>query len=402
LVATTLGVALGFPTLAVYSLGLFAPELTGAFHWSRSQVMAGVMLVTGALIVASPATGYLIDRIGVRPVAIISTALLGLTFMGFALSTGSLVQYYATWLVMSFAAAGAAQVSWTRAVNQYFDAKRGLALGITLAGVGVFSLLGKPLVALLISGLGWREAYVALGLLPILVVLPAAWRGLPRAALRVGPSVDPPVSASGLSVAQALRARAFWTLAAAFLPMTLILGGQVPNLEGILASHGFPKATVVSLAPWMGVTLIVGRVVGGWLADLVWAPLLAAILMVLTAVSAFLLAQAALTFWGALMAVLLLGSAIGVEIDLTSYLTARYLGVRHYGLVYGLLYVVVALGAGVGPALYGLAFDHYGTYGQALELSVAGALLSAVLLLTLGKYPRFASGAPGRDSLRCD
>ena len=69
MMATTLGVALGFPTLAVYSLGLFAPELIGAFHWSRSQVMAGVMLVTGALVLASPATGYLIDRIGVRRVA---------------------------------------------------------------------------------------------------------------------------------------------------------------------------------------------------------------------------------------------------------------------------------------------------------------------------------------------
>ena len=149
----------------------------------------------------------------------------------------------------------------------------------------------------------------------------------------------------GLTLQQALRSRYFWTMGIAFLPMTLILGGQVPNVESILLSHSFSKMSVATLAPWMGLTIIAGRAIGGFLADLIWVPLLAAIFMALTAVSCFIFSRPGISYPAALAAVLLLGAAIGVEIDLTSYLTARYLGVKHYGLLYGILYVVVAIGA---------------------------------------------------------
>jgi MFS family permease len=393
LVACVFGVALGFPTLAVYSLGVFAPELVSAFHWSRSQVMGGVMLVTCVLAFASPITGYLCDRFGVRPVAIISSTLLGLAFMGFGLSNGSLLQYYGTWLVMSLVGAGAAQITWTRAINQHFDVHRGLALGIALAGVGLFSLGGKPLAAALIHEFGWRPTYVVIGLLPILIVVPLTWWGLkegPRCAVSTL-AATPQVNSTGLTLQQALRSRYFWTMGIAFLPITLILGGQVPNVESILLSHSFSKMSVATLTPWMGLTIIAGRAIGGFLADLIWVPLLAAIFMALTAVSCFIFSRAGISYPAALAAVLLLGAAIGVEIDLTSYLTARYLGVKHYGLLYGILYVVVAIGGGFGPALFGLAYDKMGSYTGILAVSSIGAVFSGLLLLTLGAYPRFTA-----------
>ena len=85
-----------------------------------------------------------------------------------------------------------------------------------------------------------------------------------------------------------------------------------------------------------------------------------------------------------------------MEIDLTSYLTARYLGVKHYGLLYGILYIVVAIGGGFGPTLFGLAYDRMGSYSQILAVSAAGAVVSGLLLLTLGAYPRFAAPLAAR------
>ncbi len=67
LVAATLGVMLGFPTLAVQTLGVFAPFLASTFKWSFSEIMGGLVIVTVVVIVIGPITGYLCDRYGARP-----------------------------------------------------------------------------------------------------------------------------------------------------------------------------------------------------------------------------------------------------------------------------------------------------------------------------------------------
>ena len=399
-VAATLGVALGFPTLAIYSLGMFAPELAGSFHWSFGQIMGGAAVVTAVLLVAGPATGFLCDRFGARPVAVISAVLLGLSFMGFALSNGSLGRYYATWLIMSVLGAGCAQVTWARAVNQHFVVRRGLALGLALSGVGFFTFLGKPLTAALVLAVGWRGAYVGVGLLPILLVAPAALWGLPSrnaAKARGEGSLD--VNTRGLTLREALRTRRFWTLAAAFLPMTFALAGPIPNVENILRHHSFSKVTVAAIAPWMGITIIAGRVAGGWLTDRIWAPLLACALLGLAGASCLILARPVIGYPEAVVAVLLLGAGIGVELDLTAYMTARYLGVRHYGLLYGLLYAVIGLGGGLGPGLFAWEFDRAGSYAPALILAAGGLVVAGALLLTLGRYPSFAAGTREGDNI---
>ena len=154
LFAATLGVMLGFPTLAVQTLGVFAPFLASTFKWSFSEIMGGLVIVTVVVIVIGPITGYLCDRYGARPLVFTSSVLLGFSFIGFAFSTGSLVQYYVTWLVMSVGAAGATQLVWTRPLNEYFVVHRGLALGIALSGVGFFTICGKLLAGSLNAAVG--------------------------------------------------------------------------------------------------------------------------------------------------------------------------------------------------------------------------------------------------------
>ena len=390
LIPTTLGVALGFPTLAIFTLGIFAPELARDFHWSYSQIMAGTMIVTLASFVAGPFVGSLSDRVGVQRVAIISTVLLGLSFMGFALSTGSLPQYYATWLLMSFLGAGTAQVVWTRTIHQHFDAGRGLAIGITLAGVGIFTLLGKPLASLIVTHAGWRMAYAVIGLLPLLLVVPASLWGLKaRPGTQVANSTAAVVAAQGLTFRQAIRTRHFWLFVAAFPLLAIALTGIISNVEIILLSHHFSKAMVLTIVPWMGLTIAAGRLFGGFLADLLWAPLIASILLCVAAGVCFMLAQSEIGYWTAVVAMLLVGTTIGVEIDLTSYLVARYLGVKHYGQLYGILYSFIAFGGGLGPSCFGWAYDRWGSYSLVLRMAGGGLVLSAALLLLLGPYTNF-------------
>jgi len=107
------------------------------------------------------------------------------------------------------------------------------------------------------------------------------------------------------------------------------------------------------------------------------------------ALGCWLLAQASVTHREALAAVMFLSVAAGVEYDLLAYLIARYMGMRSYGTLYSIAFGLFAIGAGAGPSVLGHAFDASATYAQGLLVCGALLIFSALVLLTLGRYPRF-------------
>ncbi|MGX1802323.1 MFS transporter, partial [Brevundimonas naejangsanensis] len=92
-VAAMLGIGLGLSPVPLYTTGALAPHLAQAFGWGFGQIMAGLTVMTLTVLLAAPVVGMLADRFGVRLVALISVVLFGFSFMGFALSNGSLVLY---------------------------------------------------------------------------------------------------------------------------------------------------------------------------------------------------------------------------------------------------------------------------------------------------------------------
>ena len=101
-----LGIGLGLSPVPFYSIGMLAPELHQAFGWEFGAIMGGLPIMTFAVLLASPAVGLLADRFGVRRVALISVALFALSFMGFALGTGSITLFYFNWALMAVWGAG--------------------------------------------------------------------------------------------------------------------------------------------------------------------------------------------------------------------------------------------------------------------------------------------------------
>ena len=388
LFATTLGTGLGFPCLAFYSIGIFAPLLTAEFHWSFASILGGLSLIPIVLLFGGPWIGHLIDKQGPRKIAAVSLVGLGVSYITLAFSTGSIVQYYASWIAIAVTGIGATPISYTRAVNGAFVKRRGLALGITLAGIGLFALTVKPLGAFLIQLAGWRAAIVVIGLLPIVIGAPVVLWGLP-AKLEETAALTPrtQVPVTGLTVLEALRTRALWILVVVFVPLGFANAAPLPNMENILRSLRIEAHDIVTLTSLIGVALVAGRLVGGWLIDRIWAPLAGGIVLAAAAFACWLLSQDALSYSRAMLAVGLLGFAGGLEVDLLSYLIARYIGVRSYGMIYGTLFGLFAIGGGFGPSLLGLAYDRTGTYSQIMQLCAAMLASAGVLLLFLGRYP---------------
>lgn len=397
-VASAIGIGLGMSPLPFYTLGVFVGPLIGEFGWGVDQIMLSMACFTFSALVSSPLAGHLTDKFGPRKVALTSIVLFSLTMMSFSMMTGSMVHWLGTWVLLAFFGAGTLPITWTRAVNGWFNESRGLALGCALIGTGIFGVLAKQLAFAFIEMWGWRGAYIGIGMLPLLISFPIAYllfRDIsdPKVADKVAQrevALDKPkVRFGGLSLPEALKDWRFYLLAYAFVPISFAVGGPIPNLETMMGTKGFTPEEAVLLASVIGYAVVFGRVVGGFLLDYLWAPAVAAVILSFPAVAALMLAQPEMSFWYAATGIFILGAAAGVEYDLMAYLVSRYFGLLHYAAIYGALYGFFALGAGLGPWIYGVYFEADGNYDSILRISAVLFIAGALPLLLLGKYRTF-------------
>lgn len=389
--SSLLGIGLGLSPMPIYTMGVFAPHLAKEFGWSIGEIMGGIPVTSVMVLWAGPLAGIAAGRFGVRRVALASVLLFGLSFMALGLATGSLAQYYLTWAAVAILGAGTLPITWTKAVNQWFDVRKGLALGISLMGTGIFGILSKPYLAWLIGEYGWRAGYFGLGLLPLLISLPVGYllfregtAGNHRA--ETAPRRTQP---GGLTLKEAFKDWRFWLLAVALVPISFALGGPVPNLEVILRDAGMTPGMILALTPLVGLSSLTGRIAGGWLLDRFWAPAVAFVILSLPGLSCWLLTGTMLDYATAAIAIFLIGFALGVEYDVMAYFVSRYFGLRSYSAIYGFLYLFFGLGAGAGPLLFGWDHDVNGNYHLSLTISFFILIVSAASLLTMGRYRQF-------------
>ena len=89
----------------------------------------------------------------------------------------------------------------------------------------------------------------------------------------------------------------------------------------------------------------------------------------------------------AIVATILIVVGSGAESDLIGYLVGRYFGLKAYGQIFGVVYGIFMLGIAIGPYLFGLAFDTWGTYRIPFFMAGVGLSLLSGLLISLPPYP---------------
>lgn len=386
LLAAMVGNGLGFVALPFYTIGALAPHLADEFGWKFSEIMAGMPIVSVVVLSLSPFVGRLADRIGVRRVALTSLLLYGVSFMLFAVNRGSLWVYYGNWVLLGVAGSGTLPLCWTRAVNNWFDANKGIALGITMMGTGLFGTLAKLTVAAVLLRWDWQMCYVLIGLAPILVAFPIGFIAFHDRISRPVTDGGVRAEAEGWDYERILRSWRFWMIGIAFMLVSFALGGPMPHLENILFDKGFPRTDAATIVAAFGLAVIVGRVAGGFLIDRFWAPFVAVALFLLPALGLGLFVAGGQSTAIAYLMIVLFGLGTGIEYDLMSFLIARYFGMRNYGSAFGALYVMFGIGAGGGPVLFGWVYDVQGHYATILQASIALLIIPCAMLLTLGRY----------------
>jgi MFS family permease len=230
--AGCIGFGLGMSGLPFYTTGVFLDPLMHAFGWKTAQVQSGLLVLLWSTVVLAPSAGWAVERFGARRVAMISVVLFGLGFMSNSLVGSNLLQFQLIWLATAIGGAGTLPVVWGRVVNAQFHKRRGLALGMVLAGTGFTGFLAPPAASALINALGWRAAYAILGALPILIGLPIIAFGL-KDQPKPGASDGPVLTHPGANLADALRSPRFWLIAVCIAVVAAGGAGCVANLVKI-------------------------------------------------------------------------------------------------------------------------------------------------------------------------
>ena len=379
------GVTVSFGSLLVFTFSVFLKPLSAEFNWSRQSISAAFGIAAMSVAVCSPLLGRLLDRFGPRPVILPCMVIFGLAFGSLAFLTPSLMHFYAVFLILGLVGNGTTQMGYSRAVSSWFTDRRGMALALVVAGVGVGSMILPALAQLLIDRFGWRIAYAVLGLL-ILVM------GVPLTALFVreqqAPTHRNASVLSGVTVRTGLRSRAFWLLVAILFLSSIAINGAISHLSAILTDGGLSPSDAALALSVLGAMSLLGRLATGALLDRFSGPLISFALLTGVAGGIALLSAnsgAALYLLGAA----LIGLGLGGEADITPYLLTRYFGLRAFSTLYGFTWTAYAMAGAVGPVVMGRVFDLNGSYSSLLAVLAGQTLVAAILSLPLPRYPEF-------------
>ena len=375
------------------SLGVMMAPIEQDLGWTRTQISMGTSLVALVAVALGALAGLAIDRFGARRIGLAAAFLMcgGIALMA---TVGAAVwQWWSLWALVGVAGAAMPTV-WISPVSRRFVARRGLAVAIALSGTGVSTSLVPILANSLVEQHGWRTAYDILAGLWAAVVFPLVFLFFRASAPADGAGPDRKAPAGpqpGLTAREGFTSITFYKLAfAAFLSMSAGVA-LILNLVPVLRSTGLTPAVAASIAGIIGIATITGRIIGGFLMDRMSAKAIAA----LSAGGAVVLPVALLAFPGSPLAaagaVLVYGLLGGAKVPALVYLASRHFGARAFGVLYGTVNTMVALGVGLGPVVANYVYDVTRSYTPVMWTAVPFLLAAALLYASLGRYPTFAA-----------
>lgn len=391
LTAAFLGIGVSLVSLSYYSAGVWIRPWQADFGWSRAEIGGAQTISTLVLIMTAPLAGLVIDRFGLRRVATLSLALYSLGLLAVSRMNGELWVFYAIVATYTLLGVASTPLAFTRAVNAWFTDNRGLALGICLTSTGLAGVLLPQFLTPYVADNGWRDGYGILFFI-VLAALPIIWFWTPDHGPQEQKNTDTVAAEAGaVSTRAAIHSRAFWSIALMFVLVAVAICGLIPSYIPLLQDAGMSPAEAGGYGAVIGASVMAGRLVTGFLIDRVFAPYITAVVFSLVACGCLALGLGGIQY--ALVAGIALGLAMGAEVDLIGYFTARYFGLSNYGVLFGFQYSAFSLGCGISPLLAGQIWDHTGSYDYALLAAAALLALAVVVSLSLPKFPDLSEAA---------
>ena len=381
--------------IGFYSFGAFFTALENEFEWNRAQISLS-MSIMGLVGLAGPLFGTWVDRYGAKRIMILGALVMGLSFacLGF---TFSLCYFYAMYFVVAVGQMAILNIPVLALVSRWFDKRRGLAMGISVAGFGLGGMIMLPLSAYLISLLGWQWTYRILGIAICFVLVPLIALVIRNSPHDIGtlpdgekhtaqedhrrmPVPDSNVRIQRWTLSKALQTSTFWILVVAFMMVFTGTASVVAHVVPFFVGQGFSNQVASTiLGSTVGVSIL-GRIITGYLSDRVPVKYMAAIFFMFQA-GGLLLLVAPGTQANIPAFVAIFGMAMGGVFVLEPLMIREYFGSDSFASIYGGLWAFETLGWAAGPYITGHIFDTTGSYTSAFIVFIFATLLATVLIM---------------------
>ena len=302
------------------------------------------------------------------------------------------------WLLRGIGFSCITTTVWAPAVAIRFHASRGLAIAIMLCANGISIGIMPILATLFMENFGWRGAFVGCALVVAAISIPLVFllmQDTPRAARKSDDAApENPLEHPGMEVGQAMLSSVYIRIALSAVLFTIGTVGLVVYFVPILRASGMAAQEAAAAAGGLGGALIVGRLGTGILLDRMRASVIAAVSFGLPSIACLVL----LTSPGPVVAAgagLIIGLAMGSELDVVAYASTRYFGLKNISAIYGTLVGMITFASGIGPMATGAIFDLTGSYDRMVLLALPCFVLASLLMATLPHYPAWNETPPG-------
>jgi len=378
---------------SLYAWSIFVAPLEKEFGWSRadtSWIFTIAVFVFGMSFVIA---GRLQDKLGPFKISVIGSIGLSLGFI-LASFTNSL-----PWILFTFGGVmgfgnGFGYATPIPVLSKWFPDRRGLAVGLAVAGYGggsaILAFIGPPML----SGLGWRGTFLWLGIgFFVATIIGAFLLQNPPAGYKPEGWVPPPPSAKAKVVATTYDYPPSEMVKTPQFPLMWIgycLGAAaglmtISQLIPYGRSVGMPATAAVLTLVLGAVGNAGGRIFSGWLSDAIGRLQTLRLMILISAIAMFMLANS--TNIGIIYVVLfIVYYCYGTLLSVFPSTTADFFGTKNLGVNYGWVFTAWGVAGIVGPMIAGYMFRTYKSYTGAFYAAGILAVISLIAML-LAKRP---------------
>lgn len=370
------------------AMSLVLLPMTKEFGWNRTEFSFATTCIFFFGSVSLWPIGRISDRIGVRPVLLFGTTIVGFVTLAMSMQTKSLTMLYVLYALLGIF--GSTGVVYMKIIAALFTKNRGKAMAI----LGAESMAATALVPLMANALllnyGWRGMYLAFGAI-ILVLVPVLYFTLEEPGHRSKAIKDDaaPAALEGLTISQALRDRVFWLTIVGVMAGMVVLTGMVPHMIPALIGKGFTQTQAVATSSMGMLAGLVGNLAGGYLADRYHTAKVAAPFALISALGALLLLKVTSTYGGWPMLVAAVGMGwfcFGAYRPLGTYFQTRFFGLKSFNEIAAVQFTIVNPVSAFAAPLIGNIFDRTHSYDIAFYMMAASGVIAAAVWMLLPRY----------------